>query len=97
MLFMVVERFRDGDAKRVGERFARHGRMLPERVIYHASWVDPASARCFQVMEAEDLDALRAWTDRWADLVDFEIVPVVTSPEYWVRLEGNDEGGPTPE
>lgn len=83
MLFMVVEHFKDGDANRVGERFARHGRMLPEGVIYHASWVDAANARCFQVMEAPDWEALKAWTDEWDDLVDFEIVPVVTSQEFW--------------
>jgi hypothetical protein len=30
-------------------------------------------------MEAEDEAALKAWTDNWDDLVDFEIVPVRTS------------------
>jgi hypothetical protein len=50
MLFMVIEPFRNGDAKLIGERFRRDGRMLPEGVVYHASWVDPAGARCFQLM-----------------------------------------------
>ena len=83
MLFMVIERFKNGDPKPVGERFQCSGRMMPEGVVYHASWVDPASARCFQVMEAGDVELLHAWTARWADLIDFEIVPVLTSREFW--------------
>jgi hypothetical protein len=86
MLFMVIEHFKDGDANRVRERFVRKGRMLPDGVIYHASWVDAANARCFQVMEASDLDALKVWTSGWADLVDFEIIPVLSSQEYWAKM-----------
>lgn len=84
MLFMVVEHFKD--VEHVRERFAREGRMLPEGVAYHASWVDHARARCFQVMEAADLNALKAWTGKWDDLVEFEIAPVVTSQEYWAEM-----------
>lgn len=83
MFFMIIENFRNHDPKPIGERFMREGRMLPEGVVYHASWVDPASARCFQVMEAEDVHRLKLWTSRWADLIEFEIVPVLTSQEYW--------------
>jgi hypothetical protein len=89
MLFMVIEHFKNGDPKPVGERFQRSGRMMPEGVVYHASWVDPADARCFQVMEAEDVKLLHAWTTRWADLVDFEIVPVLTSQKYWAQIGEN--------
>ena len=85
MLFMVIERFKDGDTRRVGERFQRRGRMLPAGVTYHASWMDSSGIRCFQVMEAATPDLLDAWVNQWNDLVDFEIVPVVTSAEYWVR------------
>jgi len=52
MLFMVIERFKHGDATLVGERFKGSGRMLPDDVVYHASWVDSAGTRCFQIMEA---------------------------------------------
>jgi hypothetical protein len=89
MLFMVIEHFKDGDAKPIRERFVRNGRMLPEGVVYHASWVDPANAQCFQVMEAGDLDALHIWTNCWADLVDFKIVPVLSSQDYWDTLGQN--------
>ncbi len=81
---MVIERFKDGSAP-VGERFKRCGRMLPDGVVYHASWVDAAAGRCFQVMEAPDRESVDLWVSRWADLVDFEIVPVVTSAEFWSK------------
>jgi hypothetical protein len=32
---------------------------------------------------APDLDKVRLWTLSWEDLVKFEIVPVLTSPDYW--------------
>jgi hypothetical protein len=86
MLFMVIEHFKDNDPKPIRERFVRDGRMLPEGVVYYASWIDPARARCFQVMEAKDLETLDAWTGRWSDLIDFEIVPVLSSQDYWARI-----------
>lgn len=82
---MVIERFRGKDPGPIGERFARCGRMMPPGVEYRASWIDAAQARCFQVMEAPDERALRPWLDAWSDLVEFEVVPVETSAEYWSR------------
>ena len=86
MLFMVIEQFKNEDPKPIRERFFREGRMLPEGVVYHASWIDPANARCFQIMEAKNLEALDAWAGRWSDLVDFEIVPVTASQDYWAKI-----------
>jgi hypothetical protein len=87
MLFMVIERFKNGDAKPIGERFRRDGRMMPEGVVYHASWVDPAGARCFQLMEAANSGSLARWTSRWEDLVEFEVVPVLTSTDFWSKIQ----------
>jgi Protein of unknown function (DUF3303) len=89
MLFMVIERFKSGNAGAVGERFKRSGRMLPEGVTYHESWIDSAGDRCFQLMEAPHAELLSAWTSRWDDLVDFEIVPVMTSGEFWSKTSPN--------
>lgn len=86
MLFMVIERFKDGDAGPVGERFRRSGRMLPVGLVYHASWVDSAGARCFQVMEAPHPELLNLWITHWNDLVDFEVVPVLTSADFWSKF-----------
>jgi hypothetical protein len=81
MLFMVIERFRHGQAHAVYRRFQERGRMAPEGLRYVSSWVDLDFDRCFQVMEAESADDLKSWTQHWDDLVDFEIVPVRTSAE----------------
>lgn len=78
---MVIEHFRAGQAVEVYRRFRDRGRMAPEGLTYIDSWVDLDFQRCFQVMEAESADHLRAWTRNWDDLVDFEIVPVRTSAE----------------
>jgi len=85
MLFMVIETFKQSDPQPIGERFRTSGRMLPDGVVYLASWVEAAGGRCFQIMEAPHADALHEWVRRWEDLVDFEIVPVLTSGEFWSR------------
>jgi Protein of unknown function (DUF3303) len=81
---MVIEQFKDGPG--VLKRFKEQGRMMPEGVEYVASWIDPERARCFQVMRAENAELLQIWIDRWSDIVDFEIVPVVESSDYWSRF-----------
>jgi len=90
MLFMVIESFKAGSAALVGERFRQSGRMLPEGVAYEASWVDETGGRCFQLMQAPHPALLHLWATRWQDLVDFEIVPVVTSNEFWSKLRPPD-------
>jgi hypothetical protein len=84
MLFMVIEHFRNGEPQPVHERFARRGRMLPDGVTYHGSWIDPDRGRCFQVMEADGAAPLEPWISAWSDIVDFEVVPVLTSADFWV-------------
>jgi Protein of unknown function (DUF3303) len=85
---MVIERFKQGDPKLVGERFRRQGRMLPEGVTYHASWMDLKGTRGGQLMEASAAELLATWANSWSDLVEFEVVPVATSREYWSRDAG---------
>ena len=85
MLLMVIEHFKDGNPRLVGERFKKDGRMLPEGVLYHASWVDSTGTRCFQVMETEHPELLDTWVRRWDDLIEFEIVPVLTSTDFWAK------------
>ncbi|WP_433219349.1 DUF3303 domain-containing protein [Dactylosporangium sp. CS-047395] len=79
MLFMVIERFRGGQAEPVYARAREQGRMLPAGLRYVDSWVAADFARCYQLMECEDLTTLMRWVTSWSDLVEFEIVPVVPS------------------
>jgi hypothetical protein len=86
MLFMVIEQFRNGDPLPIRARFEERGRMLPNGVTYHASWIDPTRVRCFQLMEAADASALQPWIDAWRDIVQFEVTPVLTSADYWATV-----------
>jgi hypothetical protein len=81
MLFMVIERFKDRDAKRIYRRLRQTGRSMPDGLNYIDSWVEPNLDRCFQLMETEDLLLLQRWVAGWSDLMEFEIVPVVPSKE----------------
>jgi Protein of unknown function (DUF3303) len=87
LLYMVVERFKRGAAP-VYERAAEEGRLLPAGLDRVDSWVDERLDRCFQLMEAEDRGLLDEWTARWSDLVDFEVVPVITSTDAAARVLG---------
>ena len=51
---------------------------LPDGLRYVASWVTEDFRRCFQVMECEDRALLTQWTARWDDLIEFEVIPVIT-------------------
>jgi len=79
--FVVIERFRNGDAVPVYRRFREQGRLAPDGLRYVASWVASDFKTCWQVMEADDLALLETWMERWRDLVDFEVVPVRTSAD----------------
>ena len=81
MLYMVIERFKDGAAPEVYRRAREQGRMMPEGLEYVSSWIDLDFRTCYQLMRAEDEFLFAAWTKAWEDLVDFEIVPVRTSAE----------------
>jgi uncharacterized protein DUF3303 len=83
---MVIETFRSGPGA-VGERFRRSGRMMSDDVKYHASWVDADGKRCFQIMEVPSEAPLREWMANWSDLVDFELIPVMTSSQFWSSFE----------
>ena len=103
MLFMIIEHFHPGQAAAIYQRFHERGRMAPDGVRYLASWVDLDFRRCFQVMEAEGEEQLRAWTSNWEDLIDFEIIPVRTSEDAGAAIvlergacePGGERGGPT--
>jgi len=89
MLFMVVEHFKGRDPEPVYRRFSEQGRMMPDGLNYVNSWIEVGMDRCFQVMECDNVALLQQWIANWNDLVDFEVVPVVTSAEM-VGLYGKN-------
>jgi hypothetical protein len=87
MLFMVIERFKNRDAKAVYRRFREQGRGAPEGLTYVGSWIESNLDRCFQIMECDDARLLQQWVVFWSDLIEFEIVPVVPSAETRETIE----------
>ena len=81
MLYMIIESFKNRDAVPVYRRFRDHGRLAPEGLNYVSSWVTADMSTCFQVMECADPRLLEQWMARWSDLVDFEVLPVLTSAQ----------------
>jgi hypothetical protein len=79
MLFMVVEHFKKNSAGKVYRRAQEKGRMLPEGLHYVDSWVAKDFDRCFQLMETDDQSLFSKWIEQWQDLVEFEVVTVVSS------------------
>ena len=86
MLFMVIEEFRNQDAKSVYRRFQSKGRMMPDGLTFVNSWVAADLGRCFQLMECDDVTLLQKWIAEWSDLVAFEIIPVVPGKDTAAAL-----------
>lgn len=87
MLFLIIEHFRGGDPVPVYRRFRERGRLAPEGLDYVNSWVTEDLATCYQVMQCEDRALLDEWMANWTDIVDFEVHPVITSPQAASRVK----------
>ena len=78
---MVIEKLKHGNAKAIYRRSKERGRMLPEGLRYVDSWIEANLDRCFQLMECDDPRLFQEWVTHWDDLIEFEIIPVVSSKE----------------
>jgi uncharacterized protein DUF3303 len=87
MLYMIIEHYRNGDPKPVYVRFRERGRMAPDGLKYVSSWVTEDLAHCYQVMECEDPSLLDEWMRAWSDIVEFDVIPVMTSADA-ARITG---------
>lgn len=84
--YLVIERFRNGDRVPVYRRFRERGRLAADALTYVGSWITEDLTTCYQVMECEDRALLDAWIAQWEDLVDFEVLPVLSSAQVQARL-----------
>jgi hypothetical protein len=86
MLFMVIETFRDHDARAIYQRLRDKGRQMPDGLSFMNSWVAADLGRCFQLMETNDVTLLQRWISEWADLMAFEVVPVAQGRETAIAM-----------
>ena len=87
MVYMVIEEFHDGDPVPAYRRFRDSGRLQPDGLKYLGSWITKDLTRCYQVMECDDHTLLDQWMSRWSEVVSFEVIPVLTSPEAMSIVE----------
>jgi hypothetical protein len=87
MQYLVIERFVNSDPRPIYARLAEKGRMMPEGLTYINSWISEDFSTCWQVMETDKIENFEAWTRNWDDLVEFEIVPVMTSAEARAKTD----------
>lgn len=83
---MVIERFKNRDGKSVYRRFKVKGRMMPPGLTYISSWTETNYDRCFQLMETDDPSLFKKWTENWKDIMDFEILPVMSGAEASAKV-----------
>jgi len=78
---MIIEKFHEGKVKALYQRFDEKGRMVPDGVKYIDSWIHEDVTICYQLMESRTKELLNNWIERWKDLADFEVIPVISSAE----------------
>jgi hypothetical protein len=86
VLFMVLETFRNQDAKAIYRRVRDKGRGFPDGLKFVESWVSADLDRCFQVMECDDITLLQRWVADRSDLVEFKIIPIVAGKDTAAAL-----------
>lgn len=88
MVYMIIEHYHPGKIKELYRRFDEKGRMLPEGVHYINSWINGDVTICYQVMESDSINKLHEWISNWNDIVDFQVIPVISSAEARSRVTG---------
>jgi len=70
----------------VYRRFRERGRLAPDGLTYVSRWITADVTKCYQVMECDNPRLLDEWMAAWHDLIDFEVVSVITSAEAAARV-----------
>ncbi len=79
--YMIIEHYKPGKTEEIYNRLSEKGRMLPDGVEFVNSWIEDNLQKCYQVMKSETPEKLDEWINNWKDLVDFEIIRVLSSQE----------------
>ena len=86
---MIIEHYKPGKTQVIYQRFEEKGRMLPQGIKFAGSWINEDVSVCYQVMEAEAPELLKTWINIWQDLIEFEVIPVISSIEAKKRVMGS--------
>ena len=85
MRYMVIEDFKPGKVGEIYQRLRDSGRHMPPGLVYVGSWITDDMSRCYQVMECDDRALIDEWISHWTDLMEFQVVPVISSAEAMER------------
>lgn len=69
-------------------RFLENGAPPPEGVQLLGRWFTASHSKGFMLVETDDPKALFRYVSEWADIMNFEIEPVVTDEEAGSVLKG---------
>jgi hypothetical protein len=81
MKFMVTFELTHRDFRQRVSRFLENGAPPPTGVTLLGRWFTASHSRGFMLVETNDANTLFRYTSEWADLIDFQIEPVVTDDE----------------
>lgn len=91
MHYLIVEHFRAGNPTPIYDRLRALGRLAPAGLTYISSWVTKDLKTCYQVMETEERSLLEEWMKNWEDLVEFEVMEVLSSMDARATVEKQQE------
>jgi hypothetical protein len=77
MLFMVTYKLRPEHRTSAVTRFLETGGPPPEGVKMVGRWHDASMRRGFVLSDSPDAEAAAKWCHQWADLLTFEVIPVL--------------------
>lgn len=81
MNFMITFPLTQHHYKERVSRFLETGAPPPDGVTLHGRWFTASDSKGFMLAETDDPKALFRWVSEWADIIDFEIEPVVRDDE----------------
>jgi len=84
MMFMTTFPLTHHAYKERVSRFLDTGAPPPDGVTLHGRWFTASHSKGFMLVETDDPKALFRWVSEWADIMDFQIEPVL----------GDDEAAP---
>jgi len=77
MKYMISWKITPGHHKAAAGVFLKSGAPMPDGLTLIGRWHGPGSACGWAVVEGEDPKALAQHIAEWADLIEFQITPVL--------------------